>query len=151
MSSATSLWKLFRDDSERGSGISLKVFGFIAESVFAIIPECCSGSSWNGVRNHPGIAFTLDRIPQRLADRRAISGLARLYGAGDPFLLVVHDPFATLDEFFGLINEYRALAVQILSPHVCLGTHQISSFISLSSDAIPSSGAGVGCKKDSAC
>jgi hypothetical protein len=63
MSSAAGLWKLFRDQAERGSGIGLKVFGFIAESAFIIIPESCSGSSWNGVRNHPGIAFTFDRIP----------------------------------------------------------------------------------------
>jgi hypothetical protein len=63
MSSAAGLWKLCRDQAERGSGIGLKLFGFIAESVFTIIPESCSGSSWNGVRNHPGIAFTFDRIP----------------------------------------------------------------------------------------
>ena len=64
MSSAASLWKLFRDQAERGSGIGLKLFGFIAESVFTIIPESCSGSSWNSVRNHPGIAFTFARIHQ---------------------------------------------------------------------------------------
>ena len=64
MSSAARLWKLFRDQSERGSGIGLKLFGFIAESVFTIIPESCSGSSWNSVRNHSGIAFTFARIPQ---------------------------------------------------------------------------------------
>ena len=63
MSSAAGLWKLFRDQAERGSGIGLKLFGFIAESVFTIIPESCSGSSWNSVRNHPGIAFTLGRNP----------------------------------------------------------------------------------------
>ena len=63
MSSAAGLWKLFRDQAERDSGIGLKLFGFIAESVFTIIPESCSGSSWNSVRNHPGIAFTFDRIP----------------------------------------------------------------------------------------
>jgi hypothetical protein len=61
--SATGLWKLFRDQAELGSGISLKLFGFIPESVFTIIPESCSGSPRNSVRNHPGIAFTLDRIP----------------------------------------------------------------------------------------
>ena len=44
-------------------GIGLKVFGFIAESVFAFIPEPCSGSSRNAVRHHPGIAFILPRIP----------------------------------------------------------------------------------------
>jgi hypothetical protein len=63
LSSATGLWKLFRDQAERGSGIGPKLFGFIAESVFTIIPESCSGSSWNSVRNHPGIAFTFARIP----------------------------------------------------------------------------------------
>lgn len=63
MSSAAGLWKLFRDQAERDSGIGLKLFGFIAESVFTIIPESCSGSSWNSVRNHPGIAFTFARIP----------------------------------------------------------------------------------------
>jgi hypothetical protein len=51
-------------EAERGSGIGLKVFGFIAESVFAFIPESCSGSSRNAVRHHPGIAFILPRIPQ---------------------------------------------------------------------------------------
>jgi hypothetical protein len=65
LSSATGLWKLFRDQAERDSGIGLKLFGFIAESVFTIIPESCSGSPRNAVRNHPGIAFILDRIPQR--------------------------------------------------------------------------------------
>jgi hypothetical protein len=39
------------------------VFGFIAESVFTFIPEHCSGSSWNAVRNKPGIAFPFTRIP----------------------------------------------------------------------------------------
>jgi hypothetical protein len=66
MSSAASLWKIFRDQAERGSGIGLKMFSFIAESVFTIIPESCSGSSWNSVRNHPGIAFTFVRIPQTM-------------------------------------------------------------------------------------
>ena len=65
MSSAAGLWKLFRDQAERDSGISLKLFGFIAESVSTFIPESCSDSSWNSVRNHPGIAFTLDRIPRK--------------------------------------------------------------------------------------
>jgi hypothetical protein len=68
MSSAGRLWKLFRDHAERGSGIGLKLFGFIAESMFTIIPESCSGSSRNAVRNHPGIAFIFNRIPHlRLA------------------------------------------------------------------------------------
>ena len=64
MSSATSLWKLFRAQAERDSGIGLKLFGFLAESTFTIIPESCSGSPRNSVRNHPGIAFTFVRNPQ---------------------------------------------------------------------------------------
>jgi hypothetical protein len=32
MSSAAGLWKLFRDQAERGSGIGLKLFGIIPES-----------------------------------------------------------------------------------------------------------------------
>ena len=64
MSSAAGLWKLFRDQAERNSGIGLKLFGFIPESVFTFIPDHCSGSSRNGVRDHPGIAFTFARIPQ---------------------------------------------------------------------------------------
>lgn len=48
---------------ERFSGIDLKLFGFIAELVFAFIPEFCSGLSRNTVRLHPGNALTLSRIP----------------------------------------------------------------------------------------
>jgi hypothetical protein len=51
------------------SGIDLKLFGFIAESVFAFIPESCSGSSRNAVRHHPGFAFILPRIPQRSSSK----------------------------------------------------------------------------------
>jgi hypothetical protein len=43
-SAAICLWKSFRDQAERGSAIGLKLFGFIVESVFTIIPESCSGS-----------------------------------------------------------------------------------------------------------
>ena len=50
-------------EAERDSGIGLKLFGFIPEPVFTFIPESCSGSARNTVRNHPGIAFTLPRIP----------------------------------------------------------------------------------------
>ena len=32
--------------------------------MFTFIPEFCSRSPRNGVRNHPGIAFTFPRIPQ---------------------------------------------------------------------------------------
>ncbi len=50
-------------EAEHDSGIGLKPFGFIPEPVFIFIPESCSRSSRNTVRNHPGIAFTLPRIP----------------------------------------------------------------------------------------
>src|ERR1700747_2595937 len=52
-----------RAQAERGSGIGLKLFGFIAESVFTFIPEYCSRSPRHGVRNHPGLAVTFLRIP----------------------------------------------------------------------------------------
>ena len=42
MSRAAGLWRLSRDRAERGFAISLKLFSFIAESVFTIIPESCS-------------------------------------------------------------------------------------------------------------
>jgi hypothetical protein len=45
ISSALACGKLFRDQAERGSGIGLKMFGFIAESVFTIIPESRSPST----------------------------------------------------------------------------------------------------------
>jgi hypothetical protein len=51
-------------EAERSSGIGLKLFGFIPEPVFTFIPEYCSGSTRNAVRNHPGIAFILPRNPQ---------------------------------------------------------------------------------------
>ena len=50
-------------EAEHHTGIGLKLFGFIPESAFTFIPESCSGSSRNTVRNHPGIAFILPRIP----------------------------------------------------------------------------------------
>jgi hypothetical protein len=43
LSSAAGLWKLFRDQAERHSGIGLKLFGFIAESVFTITPGTAFG------------------------------------------------------------------------------------------------------------
>jgi Helix-turn-helix domain of resolvase len=49
--------------AERDSGVGLKLFGFIAESMFTFIRESCLRSSRNSVRNHPGIAFTFPRIP----------------------------------------------------------------------------------------
>ena len=54
LSSAAGPWKLFRDQAERHSGIGLKPFGFIAESVFTI--------TRNPVRVHPGTAFGI--IPE---------------------------------------------------------------------------------------
>jgi hypothetical protein len=63
LSSAAALMKI-RAQVERDSGVGLKLFGFIAESVFTFIPESCSLSPRNSVRNHPGIAFTFLRIPQ---------------------------------------------------------------------------------------
>ena len=51
-------------EAERSYGIGLKLFGFIPEPVFTFIPESCSGSTRIAVRNHPGIAFILPRIPQ---------------------------------------------------------------------------------------
>jgi hypothetical protein len=57
------------------SAVGLKLFGFIAESVFAFIPEPCSGSSRNAVRLHRGIAFTLPRIPQSSTASLTVSRL----------------------------------------------------------------------------
>jgi len=51
-------------EAEHHSGIGLKLFGFIPEPVFTFIPESCSRSSRNTIRNHPGITFILPRIPQ---------------------------------------------------------------------------------------
>ena len=53
-------------EAERCYGIGLKLFGFIPEPVFTFIPESCSRSSRNTVRNHPGIAFTLLRNLQTI-------------------------------------------------------------------------------------
>jgi hypothetical protein len=58
LSSATQLVEIIPGSSRTpntDSGIGLKLFGFI--------PKSCSSSSRNSVRNHPGIAFTLDRNP----------------------------------------------------------------------------------------
>ena len=63
LSSATQLVEIILVKPNAISGISLKLFGFIAEPVFTFIPESCSRSSRNTVRNHPGIAYTLPRIP----------------------------------------------------------------------------------------
>ena len=53
LSSATQLVEIIPAQAERDSGMGLKLFGFIAESVFAFIPEPRSESSRNAVRNHP--------------------------------------------------------------------------------------------------
>ena len=50
-------------EAERGSGIGLKLFGFIPESVFTFIPERYSGSSRNAVRMHPGFSVRFRRNP----------------------------------------------------------------------------------------
>jgi hypothetical protein len=74
LSSAACLWKLFWAQAERGSGIGLKLSGFIPESVFTFIPDHCSGSSRNPVRNHPGIGVRLGPdSPLRLSDTALIS------------------------------------------------------------------------------
>src|SRR5690348_4863803 len=60
-------------EAERCSGIGLKLFGFIPESVFTFIPDHCSESSRIGVRHHLGIAFTFPRnphIPNRSHDQQ---------------------------------------------------------------------------------
>jgi len=74
MSSAVYLWKTFRAQAEQHSGVSQKVFGFSPESVFAFIPECCSESTRNPVRLHPGTLFGLPRNTHLLFPK---AGLAR--------------------------------------------------------------------------
>jgi hypothetical protein len=66
-----------RAQAERDSGIGLKLFGFIAESVFTFIPESCSHSPRNGVRNHPGIAFTFPRIPHLIESTILVDAFRR--------------------------------------------------------------------------
>jgi hypothetical protein len=46
--------------------------------VFTFIPDHCSESSWNAVRDHPGIAFTFPRNPQEInpAKPNAVPGSA---------------------------------------------------------------------------
>jgi hypothetical protein len=63
LSSAAQLCGNHSGEAERDSGVGLKLFGFIAESMFAFIPKSCSGSSRHAVRHHRGIAFILPRIP----------------------------------------------------------------------------------------
>ena len=54
----------FRDDGERDSGESGKVFGFRPESVFTFIPESRSTSSRNPVHLPAGMPFSLPRNTQ---------------------------------------------------------------------------------------
>jgi hypothetical protein len=54
LSSAAQLCGNHSGEAERDSGVGLKVFGFIAESVFAFILE--------PVRDHPGMPFGI--IPE---------------------------------------------------------------------------------------
>jgi hypothetical protein len=55
----------------------VELFGFIPEPVFTFIPETCSRSSRNTVRNYPGIAFILPRNPH-FGRRRSFSARAGL-------------------------------------------------------------------------
>jgi hypothetical protein len=57
LSSATQLVEIIPAQAERDSGIGLKLFGFIAESVFAFIPEPRSESSRNRVHVRPESPF----------------------------------------------------------------------------------------------
>jgi hypothetical protein len=67
------LWKTFRDDGERDSGLTQKVFAITPERSFTINPELCSELSRNRVRLHPGTAFGIARNTQLAEDdpRRA--------------------------------------------------------------------------------
>jgi hypothetical protein len=65
-------------EAERDSGVGLKLFGFIVESVFAFIPESCSGSSRTAVRLHPGFMFILSRNPH--ADWMSFPGALGMSG-----------------------------------------------------------------------
>lgn len=56
----------YSGEADHHSGTGLKLFGFIPESVFTFVPERCSDSPRNTVRNHPGIAFTFG-IPESIA------------------------------------------------------------------------------------
>jgi hypothetical protein len=63
MSSATGLRKLFRGQAERGSGVGLKLFGFIAESAFTVIPESWFGFTPEHLSESSRNCVHLDRIP----------------------------------------------------------------------------------------
>ena len=60
LSSADCLMEI-RAQVEGGSGIGLKLFGFIPEPAFTFIAEYCSLSPQNSLRNHPENAFTFPR------------------------------------------------------------------------------------------
>jgi hypothetical protein len=55
LSSPLGVWKLFRDQVERGSGIGLKLFGFIAES-FSRIPQRRRSNCF-ALSQHPSECF----------------------------------------------------------------------------------------------
>ncbi len=63
LSSAAQLVEIIPAKPNAVPGSALKLFGFIAETVFTFTPESCSGSSRNAVRHHRGIAFVLPRNP----------------------------------------------------------------------------------------
>src|SRR5580692_1019390 len=107
MSSAARLMQI-RVQTERDSGIGLKLFGFIAESVFTFIPESRSRSSRNSVRNHPGIAFTFPRIPQLI--RHTIVGVGEA-----TFALIAPTYIADLfpEERRGRVLSFFYLAIPV--------------------------------------
>src|SRR5215475_7055757 len=61
-SATTCLWKSFRRSRTRFRDRP-ETDRLHPGTAFTFIPESCSGSTRNTVRNHPGIAFTLPRIP----------------------------------------------------------------------------------------
>ena len=66
-----------------GSGIGLKLFGFI--------PESCSRSSRSTVRNHPGIAFILSRNPHLVHVQDAPLAFIVLAKSGEQLFVAVDD------------------------------------------------------------
>jgi hypothetical protein len=77
------LWKSFRDQRERHSGIGRKPFTFPPESLFAFSPESCSSSFRNAVRVHPGIPFALPRNPQIGTQEMLITWRHKAEGGGN--------------------------------------------------------------------
>ncbi len=94
-------------EAERASGIGLKLFGFIPEPVFTFIPESCSRSSRNTVRNHPGIAFTLPRIPHRARrDEHFVLGRRFLATKGSGLYKLDLLAIAVLDRSLALLRGF---------------------------------------------